>query len=279
MNKEVQDGIKDAVKMMFQSLRLNLLGPQGIDKAYAFVLKDIKYDPQNTVTNMYLQANSINNPEIKDPSKLEDADTLVRIRVVAEQYISQLEEKTIADIQRLVASFYSEAELKSKITGESIEDILKSNEELIDNLTKQIQEVKEKVYNAVKVLVDHELHTAQNYGAMDGILEAAKASGIDDPTVAKIGVLDDVRCVHCWRLWTLEDKITPKVYKLSELSASPGHWKNPVASVSPTHPNCRDVLITIMPGFGFDASGKIVYKGIDPKTNKLWDEYSYQRGR
>jgi len=78
-------------------------------------------------------------------------------------------------------------------------------------------------------------------------------------------------CNHCWHLWTMPDKATPKVYKMSELSGSPGHWKNPSASISPTHVHCRDILTVLMPGFGFEGS-KIVYKGKD------YDEYKKQRG-
>jgi hypothetical protein len=123
--------------------------------------------------------------------------------------------------------------------------------------------------------VTHELHNSQNVGALDGIIGMSKSMGISDPTIFKIGILDESRCKHCWRLWTLEDKITPRVYKLSELDGSPGEWKNPVASVSPTHINCRDILTVLMPGFGFEG-GKIAYKGRD-SSGQMWDEYKNQK--
>jgi hypothetical protein len=81
-------------------------------------------------------------------------------------------------------------------------------------------------------------------------------------------------CKYCWSLWTRgDDKVTPRVYKLSELSANPGNPKNPDPSVSPTHISCRDILTILMPGFGFDDAGKITYIG------NGHDEYAKQRGK
>ncbi|MEM4360300.1 MAG: hypothetical protein QXT45_07190 [Candidatus Bilamarchaeaceae archaeon] len=278
MNDAVNKGIENYVRALFQNLRLNLLGPEAIDKAYAFVLRDSKFDPSTTVDSLYYQANLANNPDLKDADTLKDDESLKRIKTVAEQYITQLEEKTIADVKRVVGSAYHDADLQAKLTGGKAEEILVDNKEILERVSEAIEDIQERLGRAVSALVENELYTAQNFGAMDGILAAARAIGQDDPTVCKIGVMDEKRCKHCWRLWTLSDKITPKVYKLSELAASPGHWKNPVASVGTTHVNCRDVLVTIMPGFGF-SGGQIVYKGIDPETGELWDEYKHQRER
>lgn len=278
MDEKVERSIENAVRALFQNLRLNLLGPEAIDKAFVFTLRDIKYDPTTTMDSLYYQANYINNPDASPADVTKPTDTLLRIKKVAEQYVTQMEEKAIADVKSAVTSVYNEAEVQSKISGESVESILQNNKALLEVLSNKLNEIRARIQKAVSTLTENELYTAQNFGALDGILGAAKAIGIQDPTVCKIGVLDDRRCQHCWRLWTLPDKITPKVYKLSELSASPGHWKNPVQSIGPTHPNCRDVLVTIMPGFGFDGNGKIVYRGIDPETGELWDEYKHQRG-
>lgn len=279
MNKKIEDSIEKYVRDLFNGLRLNLLGNDFIDKAFVFSLKKIKYDPSTTMDNMFYTANSANNPDLKDVDTLKESEVLSRIKKVSDQYISQMEEKAVADVKAAVTAYYNDAHLQSQVSGDKVEDILRSNQDLLDKLSSQLEDIKDRINKSVKVLVDNEIHTAQNYGAMEGIIAAAKSIGIEDPTVCKLGVLDDVRCKHCWRLWTLSDKVTPKVYKLSELQASPGHWKNPSPSLSPTHPNCRDVLITIMPGFGFDGNGKIMYKGKDPNTGELWDEYSYQKSR
>jgi hypothetical protein len=200
---------------------------------------------------------------------------------VAENYIDHMEQKTLADVTRVVSNTSSEIETQAKLTGQSERDVLLSDkgQSLLKDLKSELKDQKKKIDRTAELIANHELYNAQNFGAFDGILHAARSIGIEDPTIIKIGVLDQKRCKHCWRLWTQADQKTPRAYKLSELSASSGDPKNPDPSISPTHPNCRDVIVSLFPGFGFDADGKIAYKGIDPDTNKPWDEHSKQRSQ
>ncbi len=274
LTKSLQRILEEIIRKSFNGFRLNLLGPDRVNKAFVMSFKGSNYDPNTSLGSAYLHANAINT---SDPRAV-DVSTINRIKDVAEKYVDQLEQKSIADITRIISEHIAEIETQSKISGQSMRDILLSDagQDIIKSIKEQLTIQKERIDKAASVIAEHELYNAQNYGAFDGVLAAAKAVGISDPNVCKIGVMDDKRCKHCWRLWTLEDKVTPRVYKLSELNAAPGDWKKPDASVSPTHPNCRDVIITLMPGFGFDG-GKITYKGLDPQTGKLWDEYSKQR--
>lgn len=274
MTKSLQRILEEIIRRSFNGFRLNLLGPDRVNKAYVVSLRGSKYDPNTSLGSAYMHANAINTT---DPNSI-DPKTVERIRDVAEKYIDQLEEKSIADVIRIISNHTAEMDNQAKLSGRSARDILLSEdgEKIIRAIKDQLKEQKERIDKAANTIAEHELYTAQNYGAFDGVIGAAKSVGISDPVVCKIGVMDDRRCKHCWRLWTMPDKTTPRVYRLSELAAGPGHWKNPDASVSPTHPNCRDVIVTLMPGFGFEA-GKIVYKGIDPETNALWDEHSKQR--
>lgn len=275
LTKQLQSIVEEIVRKSFNRFRLNLLGPDRVNKAYVLAMRGSKYDPHTSIGSAYLHANALNTT---DPNSI-DKKTIDRIRDVAEKYVDQLEEKSVADILRIIGTHSADIENESKMSGNSVRDILLSEkgELIIKSIKKELAEQKQRIDKAASTIAEHELYNAQNYGAFDGVLAAARSVGISDPTVIKIGVLDDKRCKHCWRLWTLSDKKTPKAYKLSELSAGPGHWKNPEASVSPTHPNCRDVLVTIMPGFGLNEDGKIVYKGKDPETGEPWDEYLRQR--
>lgn len=274
VSKELQEIVEEIIGKTFNVLRLNLLGPERVNKAYVFSFKD--YDPNASISSIYAHANAINTTSADSVDK----NTVNRLQDVAEKYIDHLQEKTSADILRVISDNLAEIENESKIKGVSARDILlgEKGEQVLDIIKKELEKQKERIDKSASILAEHELYNAQNYGAFDGVLAAARSVGISDPTVIKIGVLDSVRCSHCWRLWTLPDRKTPKAYKLSELAASPGNWKNPQPSVSPTHPNCRDVIVTLMPGFGFDESGKIIYKGRDPETGEPWDEYKKQRG-
>lgn len=266
LSKIVQEIIENNVKKAFQNLRLNLLGPDKISKAVVFSIKN--FDPLTTLASAYLHANSLNSIDDKSVDK----DTINKLKDVAEKYIDNLEQKSIADVTRVVSEKIDNITTKAKTSGKTTEEILKSSDgrEILRDLKSALKEQREKISSAADLIVNHELHNAQNFGAFDGLLSASKAANIQDPVVFKIGVMDEKRCKHCWRLWTLEDKITPKVYRLSELSGSSGHWKNPDASISPTHPNCRDILTVLMPGFGF-VNGKVTYLGKDH------DEYKKQR--
>lgn len=268
LSKILQKIIEDSVKKSFQSLRLNLLGPDYISKSIHFSFKN--FDPATTLGSMYSHANAINST---DPKSI-DKSTLNKLKDVAENYVDALQEKSIADMNRIVGEKLDEISAKAKMQGSSTDDILnsKDGQSVLKELRVALKDQRVKIEKAADVIVNHELHNAQNYGAFDGLLSASKSMGIADPYVIKLGVMDEHRCKYCWELWTMPDKITPRVYKLSELTANPGHWKNPGPSISPTHPNCRDILTILMPGFGF-VGGKIAYIGKDH------NEYNKQRGQ
>lgn len=260
--------IEDYVTKAFGSLRMNLLGPESMPKSLVFSFKT--YDPKTTLASNYLAANSLNSPSAESVDK----ETIQKVQKVAEYYIDSLEKKSLADITRIIGEKYDNLSLQAKREGIDIADVIRSKAgaEIMNTIETELFSQKEKMDKAVDVLVNHELHNAQNVGALDGIVGVSKAVGIADPVVFKLGVMDDHRCKYCWSLWTLPDKVTPKLYKLSELSGSPGQWRNPEPSVSPTHVNCRDILTVLMPGFGFDAGGRIVY------VDQGHDEYAKQRG-
>lgn len=135
-----------------------------------------------------------------------------------------------------------------------------------------IRESVDKISEHVDMLVANEARTAQAYAEREGITRVASSIGIEDPTVCKVGIIDDKMCPNCKKLWHTEKNINiPKVYKLSELKD--GYMKdhkNPYPTVGPTHPHCRHSLTMVPPNFGFDSSGTVDWKGFG------WDEYAHQ---
>lgn len=268
MTQRLQKIVEKLIRRSFNSLRMNLLGPDAVPKSLLFSVRD--FNPQTTLVSNYLAANSINS---LDPKSVDD-QTINKIKAVASNYIDAIEQKSVADVMRIIGEKYDNLALQAKREDKDIRDVLlaESGQEILKTLAAELDKQKDRTDRAVDLLVNHELHNAQNAGALDGIMGAAKSMGIEDPTVFKIGVLDEMRCKYCWKLWTLKDKVTPKVYKLSELTGSPGDYKNPDPSVNPTHPHCRDVLTFLMPGFGLEGS-RIVYLGNEH------DEFKKQRGQ
>lgn len=268
LTKALRQIIEDYVSSSFDSLRFNLLGPDSVGKAITFSLKT--FDPNATLAANYLTANALNSI---DPSSV-DSDTLNKIKAVAGNYVDAIEQKSLADITRIIGDRIDDISLRAKREGRDLQDMMReeAGQIILKEISSQLKDQKKKIDSAVEVLVNHELHNAQNVGALDGIISVSKSLNIQDPQIFKIGVLDDKRCKYCWALWTMPDKVTPRVYRLSELSGSPGNdWRTPKPSVSPTHVNCRDVLTVLMPGFSFDTQGNVIYVGDNH------DEHAKQR--
>jgi very-short-patch-repair endonuclease len=191
LSKILQKIIEDSVKKSFQNLRLNLLGPDYISKAIHFSFKS--FDPATTIGSMYSHANAINST---DPKSIDKA-TLNKLKDVAENYVDALQEKSIADMNRIVGEKLDEISAKAKMQGASTYDVLnsKDGQSVLKDLRIALKDQKVKIEKAADVIVNHELHQAQNYGAFDGLLSAAKSMGISDPICFKIGVLDEHRCL------------------------------------------------------------------------------------
>jgi uncharacterized protein YoaH (UPF0181 family) len=110
-----------------------------------------------------------------------------------------------------------------------------------------------------------ELNNAYSAGRAQSII--ARHPG-EDPRVYKIPRKDC--CVHCKRLYLKKDGVTPKVFRMSKLvgngnniGRSKAEWKPVIES---THPECRCLLFELPKGFGFDATGRMVYQGMKKST-------------
>ena len=156
--------------------------------------------------------------------------------------------------------------------GKTTDEYLRSpdGQEILNSIKKALDDQQTKISKGLDLISNVSLYDAQNHGAADGIIDMSKSLGIADPIVFKIGLLDEKRCPICWSLWTQPDRITPKVYKMSELVGGYMDRKNPLPTIGTSHPNCRDVLTFLSPGFGFEG-GKIKYKG------QGWNEFQAQR--
>jgi len=268
MTKTLRDTIKAIIEESFERMKGKFLGPEFMNKGFVFSLKN--FDPKNTLSSVYLHANAINSFNKESVDK----DNLDKINTVAQNYLDTLKQKSVADITRIVDDHLQEVKQKGKIEGEDPSSFLRSDvgKDVVRKIKNELKDQIVKINKGNELIVNVELGNAQNIGAMDGILSASKSLGVNDPVVMKIGVGDEKRCENCWNLWTMPDKKTPRLYKLSELTGSPGNYKNPSPSIGLTHPRCRDVISVLMPGFGFNANGKITYVSQDH------DEFKKQRG-
>lgn len=271
--KNTQELAQKIIREMFNKLRLNFLGPQYIDKSVPYVLDN--FDPSTTLGSLYTHALSQNaiHPDAVD------AETLNTLNITASSLVDKLQENILHEIDTTFNMHMNEVNVKSKIAGKPIEDILNSDagKEIKDKVGAQLKFIFNKMNNGIDRIVVNESHNAQTYGAMDGIMHMSQSVGISDPVIAKRGIIDENMCKFCRQLWHTESNINiPKVYKMSELQGGYMDRKDPQATMGMTHPHCRHVIVSVMPGFGFDDGGKLIYKGRD-ENGELWDEYKHQR--
>jgi len=168
---------------------------------------------------------------------------------VNEDYIKDLAEITgnYIDAQRLKTQSHIFNDIASAVTAKEA--------------TEKIQESLDKAGSYIDMLVQTETRVTQAYAEKEGITQVAASLGVEDPTVCKLGVIDDKLCDNCKKLWHRSNLRIPKLYKLSELKEGYNEdHKNPVATLGPTHPHCRHVLTFIAPNFGFSKDGSITFK-------------------
>lgn len=193
----------------------------------------------------------------KNPNKLEER-TLKTILSVANGYLNGLRDKTVARLTHDVDSYVKNQKSQSKPVS-------------INTIDKIIKKEFNKAGNNLKLIANCESNKASNVGTALQISKIAQERDEEDPTVFFIVTIDDVTGPEEFVLHLLSDKITPRVWKLSEI----GHEYHKKGDSNPKfpglHPNCRCKLTYLAKGWGFDASGKIKYKGPN------WNEFAYQR--
>lgn len=264
----LQDNLSKVVDELFESTKLHLLGP---NYAKSFVFSYTNFDPATTIQSIY-----VNSAMNHSTTGKIDNNMITKVANNAESYIDKLKESVNADITRLASDAMSTINLQSKVRNISTREFMAtdSGQKVINDLFSKLDEIKKTTTNNLARIVNTETMSAANYGAVDGIIEAAKSIGISDPIIFKITYDHPTRCENCERLHLLDDKITPRVYKLSEVAAST-NFKNPVISIGSPHPSCYCVLTFLSPGFGF-KSGKITFIG-NNENGIPWNEWEYQR--
>ena len=182
----------------------------------------------------------------------------------------QLETDILGQLESQIMPFVDRQE------GKNIYDLLRDKDIHKKYLGNALKDKVEGWQNRWKVIVKTELARASNFGAVDAIFENSKDKSPDEVYVYKIGPHDGATCEPCFRFWFASDRISPKVYKMSELIANGSNHgrkqRDWLPTIDLTHPNGRHLLVELSPGFGFDSNGSLQYIGKDH------DEYKKQRG-
>lgn len=249
LGKGVIKGIEKAVGKLFANLKTRVLGGWGQPKGIR-----IAFNRDLTLPALFEAANR---EERNAPSE----PLLDSILHSADGYLTALEQTTTTQVVKNVESFIKNAHASGK-------DI--DFEQLLHG---QLMDVLGKAKAGVRKIVDTEATGVRNLGTLDGIEKVNAAHGIPDPVVYFVVVRDNALCGECKRLHLLPDQITPRLWKQSDLDHNYHKKGEDRPSISGEHPHCRCSLVTLLPGFGFNQDGHVIYIGSGH------DEYARQQSQ
>lgn len=250
LSSSAKEAISDIVEDMFDRMSFRLLG--NIPRLKKKKVMAFSADPSLTLAHLFLR--SMNN--LKPIPKEEEV--LKNMLSTAHDYIESLKHKTKASISESIDSYLKDTRNKGE-TPSSIE------------IKNRVREGLDSARSHFKTIVEAEGTKARNLGKAMTISRVGASLGQTDPTVFFVVVRDGKTCSECERLHLLPDRMTPRVWKLSELGS--GYHKkgqeNP--KVAGLHPHCRCTLTFLSPNFGFEnGSVRFIKEG--------HDEHKKQRG-
>ncbi len=244
-----KEAIAIAVDRMFDTLAYKLLGniPKLRNKSPFFGTT-----PAMSLAHIFIQALGG-----KEPNHLE-RDVLRSILNSSHGYIESLKNRTSSNVVESVDALVKEAKNRSEYVNSA-------------QVAEVISAEMEKARGHMKTIAEAETTKTRNLAHTMEIAGDAEKEGIDDPTVFFIVVRDGLLCPECKRLHVLPDGVTPKVYRMSELSM--GYHKRGEDSPSSVgeHPGCRCTLSQLPPGWGF-KDGYVSFISLNH------DEYKKQHG-
>ncbi len=277
ISKRAQLKIQKLIDRYKAYLKFKAVGPQGVTREQ---LKDLirsgmvkSGDPvMAPVTEAYLATHEQSVDAEAAPKSMQ-AGALDFLDRMMDRYAGkaadQLKTDILSSVEATLTPFVDRRE------GQQIYEALRDPKIYSKNLRGVLREKVDAWEMRYRTVIATELNRASNWGAMDAILHNNPEKGPEEITVFKQGNKPGQgACEYCARFWYLEDRITPRVYKLGELIANGSNIGRKKAdwlpTVDATHPNETHILSELKPGFGF-VSGGLEYIAKDH------DEFRKQR--
>lgn len=241
--------LKRVIDVLFDRMKNRFLGKDmdNYDKPIG------GYRPQLSLLGLYLAATQ---KEGARPNPL----TMQTLAEVTESYLDAQKERTKALLINKVSSAMKDAVFQND--GDRVEAVIR------EEMEKSLAETRVNVHR----IVSTETQNAKAMGAVEAIVQMSVVREIADPHVYFLVVRDDKACSECKRLHLMEDEITPRVWKLSEVKS--GYHKKGENSpcIGGLHNHCRCQIVSLSPGWGFDSTGRLA------SLDASHDEFKKQRG-
>lgn len=228
--------IETEIEDLFDRVKKRFLGPHIVPKRLY-----VGFQRTKSLPGVYEAA-------IEEGIARPNRKTLEQLINIASNYLDGVKAGAKAKIINSITSFINEA-------NASDVDFDKMYTKLGGDLAELFADLK---YD-VNRIIDSESQKAKNTGRIEDITKVAASLNIDDPTVFFITSRDADVCEECKRLHLLEDGITPRVWRLSELGHGYHKRGDSVPKVAELHPFGRCTLTILTPGFGFNKSGYVTW--------------------
>lgn len=244
-----KEALTKIVEGIFDRIALQLIGdiPSLRNKKRLVISSEVNFG----LSHLFVQAMAN-----KAPNSLEQS-VLRGLLESSNGYIESLKNKTMSNVAERIDGIAREAKLQHrKLSEEEIQVVL--DDEL------------GRAQSHMKTIAEAEGTKLRNLGTMMDISRVSASVGDEDPTVFFIVVKDNTTCKECLQLHLMEDQVTPRLYKLSELKQGYHKRGEDKPSAFGLHPHCRCTLTYLTRGFGFDKAGKLKYQ------EEGFDAYSEQ---
>jgi hypothetical protein len=211
-----KESITIAIERMFDQLAYKLLGniPKLRDKSPFFGSSS-----PFSLAHIFIQA--MNN---REPNHVE-RDVLRSILNSSYGYIESLKNRTSSNVTEAVDALVKEAKIKNSHV---------SSAQVVEIISAQMN----KARSDMQLIAEAETTKTRNMGHTMDIARKSAEQGIEDPSVFFIIVRDGKTCNECLRLHMLPDGVTPKVYKMGELSMGWHKRGDDRPSACGEHPHC-----------------------------------------
>lgn len=234
-----KESIGAAIDKMFDALAVKLLGH--IPKLRGKNLFFFGERPGLNLAHIFIQA--MND---RSPNHLE-RDALKSMLESAHGYVESLKSKTRSNVTESIDALVKEA----KFRGDTL-----TTEQIGGVFTEEM----EKARSHFITIAESETTKTRNVAHTLDITRVAEDLGDPDPLVYFVIVRDGQTCNECLRLHMMPDGTTPRVWKLSEVSAGYHKRGEDRPSMCGEHPHCRCSIAYLGRDYGF-KNGYIGYIG------------------
>jgi len=262
LSKKAQVKIDKAVESYKAYLRYKAVGPQALTRDQLMdLIRSGKLGKETAVkapiNEAYLHTHAQMVDNLPAPRQVRDG-ALDYLERMMDRYTSKLGDQLKSEVLSVVEGTIMP--IADRREGAAVYEALQDPKIWSKNLRTLLKDRVENWEFRYRTIVNTELNRASNWGAMDAILHNNPTQEPHELVVFKQGNKPGAgACPECAKFWYLEDGMTPRVYKMSELLANGSNigkkkadWKPTIDS---THPNESHILSELKPGFGFQNGG------------------------